>query len=124
MLAGGTGITPCLQVLHHLLAAPLEERTDVCFVSANSTLDDVLLFDELHAMAARCPQLKLVFFISRGPVKDGFVAGRLSAEALRPHVSPAGPRHRALICGPDGFNACAAEALQGLGFDPTVVYKF
>lgn len=50
MVAGGTGITPMLQVLEHILANP-NDRTKVHLVFANEEERDILLKPRLDALA-------------------------------------------------------------------------
>ncbi|CAN0240529.1 unnamed protein product, partial [Hapterophycus canaliculatus] len=54
MLAGGTGITPMYQVLKAVLNDP-HDRTECSLIYANQTEDDILLRDELDAMAEAHP---------------------------------------------------------------------
>ena len=47
MVAGGTGITPCYQILQACLKN--NDGTDVSLVFGNRTVRDILLKDELFA---------------------------------------------------------------------------
>lgn len=50
MIAGGTGITPMLQIIREVLSNP-DDRTQVSLVFANISEEDILLRDELDALA-------------------------------------------------------------------------
>ena len=50
MIAGGTGITPMLQIIRHVLRDPLE-KTQMKLLFANQTEDDILLREELEQCA-------------------------------------------------------------------------
>jgi len=50
MIAGGTGITPMLQIIREVLSNP-EDRTEISLIFANVSEDDILLRDELDALA-------------------------------------------------------------------------
>lgn len=58
MVAGGTGITPMLQVASALLQDP-QEHTSISLVYANVTEDDILLRKDIDALSrtyARCAE--------------------------------------------------------------------
>jgi cytochrome-b5 reductase len=54
MLAGGTGITPMYQVVRAICEDP-EDETQVSLVYANREEGDILLREELEALAERYP---------------------------------------------------------------------
>ena len=54
MIAGGSGITPMFQALHAILTTPGDVR-DVTLLFSNQTITDVLLKDEISALAQQHP---------------------------------------------------------------------
>jgi nitrate reductase (NAD(P)H) len=58
MIAGGTGITPCYQVIKAVLKDP-EDTTQLSLLYANQTEDDILLREELDELAAKHSNLKV-----------------------------------------------------------------
>jgi NAD(P)H-flavin reductase len=46
MIAGGTGITPCYQIIKSALSSP-KDKVIINLIYSNSTMDDILLKDEL-----------------------------------------------------------------------------
>ena len=46
MIAGGTGIAPCYQIIKAALANP-KDKTIINLIYSNTTVDDILLKDEL-----------------------------------------------------------------------------
>lgn len=52
MVAGGTGITPMFQVMKAILENP-QDKTKICLIFGNITVDDILLKPELDAMQVR-----------------------------------------------------------------------
>jgi cytochrome-b5 reductase len=51
MLAGGTGITPMLQIIRAIMKNP-NDRTKVMLIYANVATNDILLQDDLEKLAA------------------------------------------------------------------------
>jgi cytochrome-b5 reductase len=56
MMAGGTGITPMLQVLHHIFHTDIHDTTtQVNLIYANQTEDDILVRTELETLLMNFP---------------------------------------------------------------------
>lgn len=51
-IAGGSGLTPMLQVIKEIERNP-EDKTQVSFIFANQSVDDILLKKELDEIASR-----------------------------------------------------------------------
>jgi cytochrome-b5 reductase len=62
MMAGGTGITPMLQVLHHIFRDKSDTITKVKMIYANQTEDDVLVRHELEALHLQFPHRFLLWY--------------------------------------------------------------
>ncbi|KAG2467790.1 NB5R1 reductase, partial [Polypterus senegalus] len=63
MIAGGTGITPMLQLIRAILKDP-EDKTHCSLLFANQTQNDILLRDELEELQVRHPnRFKLWFTV-------------------------------------------------------------
>jgi len=125
LICGGTGITPMLQFVDRVLHDK-NDKTKVTLITANSTIDDVLLEKELDAVAAEfVERFKLHYVVSRPPVewKKGF-SGRISPDVLAKTGVVVNDCDRVLICGPDPFNVAAKEALAANGLLPTQIYVF
>ncbi|GFY99779.1 FAD/NAD(P)-binding oxidoreductase [Actinidia rufa] len=68
MIAGGTGITPMLQIIDAILRNP-DDNTQVSLLYANVSPDDILLKHKLDVLAASYPNLK-IFYTVDNPSKD------------------------------------------------------
>ena len=60
LVAGGTGITPMLQVITAIITN-LEDDTKIKLLFANNTERDILLKDELDNMAQKYPGLEIKY---------------------------------------------------------------
>ncbi|KAL6223920.1 hypothetical protein ACLB2K_002777 [Fragaria x ananassa] len=136
MIAGGTGITPMLQVIEAILKNP-DDTTKVSLLYANVSPDDILLKQKLDLLAAAHPNLK-VYYTVDNPTKSwkggkGFISKDMAVKGLP------GPAEDTLIlvCGPPGMmehisGGKAKDWSQGelsgilkeLGYTEEMVYKF
>jgi cytochrome-b5 reductase len=100
MVAGGTGITPMLQVIRAILKNP-RDRTKIWLIFANKTEDDVLLRDELEGIAKAQPdRFKLWLTLDNPPAGWAQGKGFISEEMCRDHLPPQGPSTLVFNCGP------------------------
>jgi ferredoxin-NADP reductase len=69
MIAGGTGITPMYQLIKHILVhEPNNADTQMWLLYANQSVDDILLREELDALAAAHPRrLRVWYTVDRAP---------------------------------------------------------
>ncbi|CAM9791278.1 unnamed protein product [Ascophyllum nodosum] len=100
MLAGGTGITPMYQVLEAILKNP-DDKTECSLIYANQTEDDILLRDELDAMAKEHPdRVKIWYTLDRPVAGWKYDKGFISHDMCMKHLPPASDVTLALMCGP------------------------
>ncbi|KAL7590251.1 hypothetical protein Lser_V15G37827 [Lactuca serriola] len=136
MIAGGSGITPMLQVIEAILKNP-NDNTKVSLVYANVSPDDILLKKRLDMLAATHPNLK-VFYTVDNPSKywvggTGFISKDMALKGL---PTPSDDT-LILVCGPPGMmqhisGDKAKDRSQGeitgllkeLGYTEEMVYKF
>jgi cytochrome-b5 reductase len=121
MIAGGTGITPMLQVVHAAMKDPAD-RTKFSLVYANQKEHDILLRTELDDLAAARPDRFKVWYTLDHPPADGswkFSTGFVSEEMLKNHLQPASSAGgvQVLMCGPPPMIkfACVPN-LEKLGY--------
>lgn len=73
LLAGGTGITPMLQLVRHITRDP-DDSTEMSLLFANQSEDDILLKNELEEVAKTHPtQFKLWYTVDRPQEGNFFV---------------------------------------------------
>lgn len=136
MIAGGSGITPMLQIVEAILKNP-DDKTQVSLVYANVSPDDILLKQKLDILATSHPNFK-VFYTVDNPSKDwrGGV-GYVSTDVVSKGLPGPGDDSLILVCGPPGMmqhisGGKAKDYSQGelsgvlkeLGYTEEMVYKF
>ncbi|OIV99927.1 hypothetical protein TanjilG_26265 [Lupinus angustifolius] len=136
MIAGGTGITPMLQVIEAVLKNP-DDKTQISLLYANVSPDDILLKQKLDVLAASHPNLK-VFYTVDNPTKNWRGgAGYISKDVVVKGLPSPSDDTLILVCGPPGMmkhvsGEKAKDWTQGeisgilkeAGYTEEMVYKF
>lgn len=128
MIAGGSGVTPMLQVINYILSSP-EKHHDksIKFLFANRTEKDVLLHEKLLDLELTHSREKFaVDFILSKP--EGHwpaeFTGHISKELIHKYLPLPGPNTLILLCGPTGFNQAVLDLLALLGYTKDMIHKF
>lgn len=136
LIAGGTGLTPCLQVIRCVLegqgekTSSAEDKTCFTLLFQNRTEEDILLREELDALVVKYAyRLRVIYFLSNptgpefgtgaaaterskadgyGTEVRGYINEQVVQSVLRPERCP-----YVCVCGPSGFNACVKKLLVG-----------
>lgn len=129
LLAGGTGITPMLQLIYGLIheAGPAGQIPPVRLLCFHRAEADVLLRAELDELAARHAALEVYYSLSDPPAGWKHGVGHPSAEGLRtrlPAPTDAGGRVRIFICGPPAFNDAVLGLCGDLGYAERQVHVY
>ncbi|TPX30386.1 hypothetical protein SmJEL517_g06038 [Synchytrium microbalum] len=136
MVAGGTGLTPMMQIISHVLADK-SEKTKLSLIFANQTEEDILLKDWLDQQVKAHPGRFEVFYtLDKAPEGWKFGKGFVTEDMLKKFM-PKPTEGKVFICGPDPFvkflsGAKAPDRSQGpiggllekMGFKSEDVFKF
>uniref|UniRef100_A0A8D2ZUJ6 NADH-cytochrome b5 reductase 3 n=1 Tax=Scophthalmus maximus TaxID=52904 RepID=A0A8D2ZUJ6_SCOMX len=100
MIAGGTGITPMLQLITAVMKDPQDQT--VCYLLfANQTEKDILLRPELEEIQVNNPdRFKLWFTLDRASDDWEYSQGFISEDMVRERLPPPGDDALVLMCGP------------------------
>lgn len=130
MIAGGTGITPMLQVLHAIFrdAKTKDSTTTASLLFANQTEEDILVREELEALARDFPdRFKLHYTLDRPPAgwtgSTGFINKEMIEKNVLKDCSSEGTQ--VLMCGPPPMIkfACIPN-LDEVGIDESKRFSF
>jgi cytochrome-b5 reductase len=123
LVAGGTGITPMLQIIHAIAKNPAD-HTEVWLIFANQTEEDILLRKELDALPK--DRFHLFYTVDRAPNdqwKHG--VGFVNADMFRKHLPPPSEDTMLFVCGPPPMIKFACEpAFKELGFTEDQWFAF
>ncbi|KAF8360875.1 hypothetical protein PRIPAC_87798 [Pristionchus pacificus] len=123
-IAGGTGITPLLQILK----SSLEDYSDCSnlhLIFANSTEKDVFLKEELDMLAeTHSNRFRLTYTVSQPG--DGWRAcvGRPDSAEVLKLIAPPSDNHVVMLCGPNPMVKAVVTALKGIGHQERNVLVF
>eukprot|EP00276_Gloeochaete_wittrockiana_P006238 CAMPEP_0184656218 /NCGR_PEP_ID=MMETSP0308-20130426/15984_1 /TAXON_ID=38269 /ORGANISM="Gloeochaete witrockiana, Strain SAG 46.84" /LENGTH=275 /DNA_ID=CAMNT_0027093219 /DNA_START=141 /DNA_END=968 /DNA_ORIENTATION=- len=123
MIAGGTGITPCLQVVQAVLKDPLD-TTEIRLIFANVSADDILLKSTLDKLAAEHSNFKVYYVVNQAPEGWTGGVGFVSEDLIREFCFPPSEDTMMMLCGPPGMMKAMQGHLDTIGFTKEMIFKF
>ncbi|KAJ2247855.1 hypothetical protein GGH97_001964 [Coemansia sp. RSA 475] len=137
MVAGGTGITPMVQLIKRAIADP-SDSTKFSLLYGSTTEDDILCREQLDAIAEQVPErLAIEYLVDQGPATVARV-GRPDTKSVGRLVEGFDQtKDVVLVCGPDAMMHAVSGTrpigpaqgplrgvLRDLGLAPHSVFKF
>jgi len=137
LIAGGTGITPMLQLLETALNDP-KDNTNFTLLFGNVTEQDIILKDYLDSLEKKHSKRFKIHYILDKPSKSWKgLTGYINADVLKKTMPPPNKDNLVCICGPppmcksiSGERKSPKEEgpvegfLKDLGYTSEHVYKF
>ena len=120
LIAGGSGVVPLMAMLRH------RERRNghapALLLYSSRSPEDVIYRAELHAMARRDPNLRVVNMLTRKQ-PDGWVGrrGRIDKALLAQACFPPEQNPENFVCGSTSFVEDVSRFLVELGHDPLTI---
>lgn len=125
MIAGGTGITPMLQLIRSITSNPSDD-TKCSLIFANQTEKDILLREELAEVKSHHPEkLELWFTLDKPSADWPYGSGFVTADMIRDHFPPASGEVLVVLCGPPPMiqYACLPN-LEKLGYKTDNIFAY
>jgi cytochrome-b5 reductase len=100
LIAGGSGITPMLQLIKEILRNP-EDKTPVVLIFANETEEDIILRDEIDALQYLYSDQFKVYYVLTKPTETwtGYT-GYVSKEMIQETLPAPEEGNFIAVCGP------------------------
>jgi len=117
MIAGGTGITPMLQLITAIFRDP-QDLTEIALLFANQSEEDILLRNELERIQSQFPQRFKVWYTVDRP-KEGWAysSGFVDDQMIKDHLHGPGNDSLVVMCGPPPMiNFACIPNLDKLGY--------
>lgn len=103
MVAGGTGLTPMLQIAREILENP-DDMTEVSLIFANVSEDDIMLRDTLDALQFRHPNFKVHYVVNKATSANWTGGtGYVSVDMIKRYLPSPNTNSMVLVCGPGGM---------------------
>uniref|UniRef100_A0AAR2LA52 NADH-cytochrome b5 reductase n=1 Tax=Pygocentrus nattereri TaxID=42514 RepID=A0AAR2LA52_PYGNA len=125
MIAGGTGVTPMLQIIRAIMKDPQDQT--VCYLLfANQSEKDILLRPELEEIQVSHPdRFNLWYTLDKVPQDWEFSQGFISEEMVRNRLPLPGDDTLILMCGPPPMIQFACNPnLDKVGHSPSRRFAF
>jgi len=125
MIAGGSGITPMLQLITEILKRT-GDNTQLALLYANQSEQDILLRDELDVLAAKHQeQFKVWYTIDRASETWKHSVGFINDQMIQDSLFPPSPDTLTVLCGPPPMiNFACLPALEKLNYDKELTFAY
>ena len=130
MIAGGTGITPMLQIISEVLLnhnTGSDKKTKVSLLYANQTEEDILLRDEIEELQRQFPDRFNVYYTIDRKTNDAwkYNVGFINDQLIKDHLPAPGKGTQIFMCGPPPMIkfACLPN-LEKLGHKEDATFVF
>ena len=118
MVAGGTGITPMLQVIRAIVRGrKAGDKTQVDLIFANVTRQDILLKEDLDAVTAEDSGIRVYYVLDRPDDDWTGGVGFVTADMLKKWLPKPAADVKLLLCGPPPMVSGLKKAAETLGFE-------
>jgi len=125
MIAGGTGITPMLQLITDVFRNP-DDKTCLSLLFANQSEDDILVRGELEAIQAQHPdRFKLWYTVDRPNEGWQYSSGFVDADMIKDHLFEPSDDNLVLMCGPPPMiNFACIPNLDKIGYGTEMRFAY
>ncbi|GAB5585826.1 NADH-cytochrome b5 reductase [Umbelopsis nana] len=123
MIAGGTGITPMLQIIRAVLRNP-SDTTKINLIFANVNEEDILLKKEIDELAAKHSNFNVYYVLNNAPDNWTGGVGFVTPDMIKQHCPAPAKDIKILLCGPPPMISAMTKATTEIGYDkPRAVSK-
>ncbi|KPM34526.1 NADH-cytochrome b5 reductase 1 [Neonectria ditissima] len=117
MIAGGTGITPMLQVMRAIVRGRAAgDKTEVDLIFANVTPQDILLKEDLDALAIKDAGIRIHYVLDKPPEGWTGGVGYVTADMITKWLPKPADDVKILLCGPPPMVSGLKKSAESLGF--------
>lgn len=124
MLAGGSGITPMLQLIRAILKDP-SDKTEVSLLFANQSEEDVIFKKELDAIVETSKgQVRVWYTVDKSSKSWRYSSGLINCDMIQRYLHPPSLETMVLLCGPKLMTDHCVSNLNKLGYDSNLQFCY
>ena len=125
MIAGGSGITPMLQLLRDVSKRTATDFTKLSLLFANVTEADILLRSELESLRESRSLTDIYYTLDR-PSSESWTGGKgfVTTEMIKANLPPPSSSTLILLCGPKPMVDMMEKHLISLGYTEDMYFKY
>ncbi|XP_068121605.1 NADH-cytochrome b5 reductase 1 [Hyperolius riggenbachi] len=125
MIAGGTGLTPMLQLIQTILKDP-DDETKCFLLFANNTKDDIILWHYLNKLKEEnSERFTLWFTVDTAPEDWEYSEGFIDSKMIQEHLPSPSDDIIILLCGPPAMIKFACKpSLDLLGYTENMCFVY
>jgi len=116
LVAGGSGITPILQVITAIITNP-EDLTKISLLYANETENDILLKLEIDEIASKYPGFLVHYTLTNPPSGWEGSKGYITQEMMEKYLPEPAEENNLFVCGPPLMKKLVNELAEKSGWD-------
>ncbi|KAI1378338.1 ferredoxin reductase-like protein [Hypoxylon crocopeplum] len=117
MVAGGTGITPMLQVVRAIIRGRAAgDKTEVDLIFANVTEQDILLKEDLDALAKEDAGFRVHYVLDKPPEGWTGGVGYVTPDMVTKWLPKPAEDVKILLCGPPPMISGLKKSTESLGY--------
>ncbi|KAK5135575.1 NADH-cytochrome b5 reductase [Meristemomyces frigidus] len=118
MIAGGTGITPMLQIVKAVLRGRSKgDQTEIDLIFANVDEKDILLRADIDSLVDEDTKFRVHYVLNNPPEKWRGGVGFVTADMMKEHFPAPAKDIKILICGPPPMVGAMKKATESLGYE-------
>ncbi|KAJ4293401.1 NADH-cytochrome b5 reductase [Kalmusia sp. IMI 367209] len=118
MIAGGTGITPMLQIIYAIRRGRKSgDMTQIDLIFANVDVGDILLKEELDALVKEDDGIRVHYVLNSPPAGWTGGIGFVTADMITKWLPKPAPDVKILLCGPPPMVNGMKKITESLGFE-------
>ncbi|KAJ2983921.1 hypothetical protein NQ176_g334 [Zarea fungicola] len=117
MIAGGTGITPMLQIIRAIIRGrSTGDTTQVDLIFANVSSRDIILKDDLDALAEAEDGIRIYYVLNQAPEGWTGGVGYVTGDMITKWLPAPAEEAKILMCGPPQMIASLKKATDAIGY--------
>jgi len=118
MIAGGTGITPMLQIIRAIIRGRSKgDVTEVDLIFANVGKEDMLLKEDLDQLTKEDSRFRVHYVLNNPPEGWNGGVGFVTPEMIQKWCPKPASDVKILLCGPPPMISAMKKATESLGFE-------